>query len=112
MFSMIKVQGTSMVPCLQDGDFVFIGHWLWSVKIGDLVVVDHALYRFIVKRVIKIAPNGALWVCGENENSLQPEDIGWITSKQLVGKVLYCVCAKTKTVKPSLKNNKNNKLSV
>ena len=105
MFSMIKVQGTSMVPRLQHGDFVFISHWQRSLKVGDLVVVDHALYRFIIKRVIEIDCNGLLWIAGENESSLKPEELGWITPNKLVGKVLFCICA-NKKFRPLLREGK------
>ena len=93
MFSVIKVQGTSMVPRLQNGDFVFISRWQRSLKVGDLVVVDHPLYQFIVKRVLEIDDHGLLWVGGENESSLKPQELGWIAPNRLVGKVLFCICA-------------------
>jgi nickel-type superoxide dismutase maturation protease len=108
MFSMIKVQGTSMVPRLQHGDFVFISHWQRSLKVGDLVVVDHALYRFIVKRVLNIDCNGLLWIGGENETSLQPQELGWVAPHRLVGKVLFCICANHKPLRSLFNGNKSN----
>ena len=97
MFSMIKVQGNSMVPRLYNGDFVFISRWHRQIKIGQLVVVDHTLYRFIVKKVADVSPDGLLWLTGENNESLQPEKMGWIYPNQVVGKVIYCICANRKS---------------
>lgn len=93
MFHLIKVQGESMAPSLCDGDFVFTSRWYKKLNIGHLVVVDHALYGFIVKKILHIAPDGQLWLGGESNNSLQSERIGWVSSRRVIGKVIGRICA-------------------
>jgi len=93
MFSVIKVRGNSMAPCLYDGDFVFIIHRYLNLNVGQLVVVNHALYGLIIKRILHIHDNGNYWLEGENEESIQPNKMGWIPPSLVVGKVIYCICA-------------------
>lgn len=93
MFRLIKVQGESMSPSLCDGDFVFTSRWYKKLKTGHFVVVDHALYGYIVKKVLHIASDGQLWLGGESNKSLQSERIGWVSSRRVVGKVIGRICA-------------------
>ncbi|MEP0071511.1 MAG: S24/S26 family peptidase [Marinomonas sp.] len=93
MLNLIKVQGESMSPRLEDGDFVFTSRWYKKLKVGHLVVVDHALYGFIVKKVLHIAPDGQLWLGGENDKSMQSERIGWVSARRVIGKVIFCICS-------------------
>lgn len=88
MFRLIKVQGESMSPSLHNGDFVFTSRWYRKLKMGHLVVVDHALYGLMVKKVLHIAPDGQLWLGGESNKSLQSERIGWVSPRRVVGKVI------------------------
>lgn len=93
MLNLIKVKGESMSPRLQDGDFVFTSRLHKKLKVGHLVVVDHAFYGFIVKKVLHIAPDGQLWLGGENNKSLESERIGWVSARRVVGKVIFCICS-------------------
>jgi nickel-type superoxide dismutase maturation protease len=96
MFNLIKVQGESMAPQLHEGDFVFISRFYRNLMIGHLVVVDHALYGTIVKKILHIAPDGQLWLGGENNQSLQSERIGWVSPRRVLGKVIGRICASKK----------------
>lgn len=93
MINLIKVKGESMAPALNDGDFVFTSRWYKKLRVDHLVVVDHALYGFIVKKVLHIAPDGQLWLGGESNKSLRSERIGWVSPRRVVGKVIYRICA-------------------
>lgn len=93
MINLIKVKGESMAPALNDGDFVFTSRWHTKLRVDHLVVVDHALYGFIVKKVLHIAPDGQLWLGGESNKSLRSERIGWVSPRRVVGKVIYRICA-------------------
>ena len=93
MLRLMKVKGENMSPQLQDGDFVCISRWYRKLKIGQIVVVDHALYGLIIKKVLHIAPDGQLWLGGESNKSLQSERIGWVSSRRVVGKVIHRICA-------------------
>lgn len=93
MLRLIKVQGESMAPRLHSGDFVLTSRWYRRLETGSLVVVDHALYGYMLKKVLHIAPDGQLWLGGENNQSMPPERIGWVSPRRIVGKVISCFCA-------------------
>ncbi|RBW42455.1 nickel-type superoxide dismutase maturation protease [Psychromonas sp. B3M02] len=93
MLSVVKVKGMSMAPRLVDGDYVFVSRFHRRLKVGHLVVVNHATYQSIIKRVQKINANGSLWLTGENDSSVQPEEMGWVPRARVLGKVIFCVCA-------------------
>jgi len=94
MLSVVKVQGVSMAPRLKEGDYVVINRFYPRIKVGHLVVVDHATYQHMIKRVQKINSNGSLWLTGENENSVRPEAMGWVPEARILGKVIFCIRAK------------------
>lgn len=93
MFHLIKVQGDSMAPHLHDGDFVCISRWYRKLSTGHIVVVDHAFYGLIIKKILHIAPDGQLWLGGEANKSLQSERIGWVSPRRVIGKVISHICA-------------------
>ena len=104
MFSMIKVRGNGMAPRLYDGDFVFIIHRYLNLHVGQLVVVNHALYGLIIKRILFVHENGNYWLEGENEDSIQSDKMGWIPPILVVGKVIYRLCAHRCAMQKLLKN--------
>ncbi|GAB3485028.1 S24/S26 family peptidase [Marinomonas epiphytica] len=88
MFNLIKVDGDSMSPTLMDGDYVLTARWYRRLKVGQIVVIDHALYGVMVKKILHVAPDGQLWLGGENPQSLLSERIGWVSPRRVLGKVL------------------------
>lgn len=82
-----------MAPKLNNGDYVLVNHFHPRIKVGHLVVVNHATFRFMIKRVKKINRNGSLWLTGENELSVKPEAMGWVPKTRIIGKVIFCICA-------------------
>ncbi|MBR4224952.1 MAG: signal peptidase I [Oscillospiraceae bacterium] len=49
----VNVDGTSMVPTLEDGDKLIVHHLFYTPQKGDIVIIDSAgLRKPIVKRVI------------------------------------------------------------
>jgi len=91
MLSLRKVKGTSMYPALVDSDYIVINHFFWQLSAGDIVVVDHPIYQYIIKRIVTIANNGDLWLKGDNISSVKPEMIGWIKQRWIKGKVIYTI---------------------
>ena len=53
---MVNVDGTSMLPTLEDGDRVLVSKLFYTPKQGDIVVLrkEQFLYEPIVKRVIAV----------------------------------------------------------
>lgn len=53
IFRIVLVDGSSMVPTLEDGQRLIISHLFYTPKQGDIVVANsHGLNKTIVKRVI------------------------------------------------------------
>ncbi|MBE7010341.1 MAG: signal peptidase I [Ruminococcaceae bacterium] len=77
VFAMVQVEGTSMVPTLQDKERLVITKLFYKPKAKDIVVVkSHALGKHIIKRVIAVpgdvidldAQTGDVMVNGEVQN--------------------------------------------
>lgn len=93
-----------MHPALESGAFVLV--WRWQVgcyhqrlQVGDIVAVRHSYYGEIVKRIseVRLDKNGQvseLRLRGDNAAaSVSEEKMGWVTLKQVIGKVVYVVNA-------------------
>lgn len=52
-FALVKVDGDSMYPTLNDGDVLFINR-LDKAERGDVVVIDHPTSGMVIKRVIAV----------------------------------------------------------
>lgn len=93
LLSLIKVQGKSMMPALAHGDFVMASRFYRGLKRGDLIVVEHAQYHRIIKRIHDISASKGYQLAGENTASVTSEQMGWISEKQIIGKVLMTIKA-------------------
>lgn len=88
---LFKVYGNSMLPRMSDGDFVLTSRMLMTIKVGDDLVVDHPVYGRLIKRVSKVADDGLIRLSGENASSVSSDDMGWVSSSDVLGKVYYLV---------------------
>lgn len=77
-----------MMPELADGDFVIISWYFWSLKIKDLIVVNHPKYHRIIKRIKSISYGRKYYLEGSNTASVSSEEMGWISKRDIVGKVV------------------------
>ena len=89
MLGIFKVQGDSMYPTLSAGDFVVTCRFYRKLAIGDLIVFNHNNYGRLIKRIIEIASTGELRLTGENNASVDSQQIGWVSKKDLLGIVLF-----------------------
>ncbi|PHS24701.1 MAG: peptidase S24 [Methylophaga sp.] len=89
MFGIFKVQGDSMYPSLSAGDFVVTCRFYRKLAIGDLVVFKHKNYGRLIKRIADVASSGALRLAGENDASVNSQQIGWVAKHDLLGLVLF-----------------------
>jgi len=85
-----KVAGDSMLPNFYCGDFVIAYRLFHSVfKQGDVVVVEHAQFGKIIKRIITIENGGTLLLVGDNlAASTDTLALGSIQPKQVLGRVI------------------------
>ena len=95
-FGTVKVQGSSMSPTLNDGDWLLV-RWIDSFAkttatnrlLGKVVVIERENRPgiFLIKRLQKI--NGErFWVEGDNAESDDSRGWGWIPSNEIVGVVI------------------------
>jgi nickel-type superoxide dismutase maturation protease len=92
MLSLFKIKGDSMLPKMAGGDFVIISRLFFSLKPGDVVVVDHPVYQRIVKRIEKTCSQQGIWLTGDNLSaSVSSDDMGWVSRNQVKGKVIVTI---------------------
>ncbi len=88
MFSLFQVEGDSMSPAYSSGDYLLLRHFFRRLKVGERVVVDHAVYGLIVKEIADVSPEQGIKLTGTNTASVSSEKMGWCEQKQIVGKVV------------------------
>ena len=91
MIGIYRVNGNSMLPEMNSGDYVICLKSQIGMRVGANVVVDHRIYGTIVKRIKKKDPRGYLWLSGNNPSSVQGSQIGWVSYEQVLGRVLFTV---------------------
>lgn len=87
MFQLLRIQGESMTPEYQDGDFVLIMR-VSRPKVGQVIVFHNQLYGTLIKRIEKITEQG-IYVLGTGENSLDSRRLGPVDPATLLGKVIW-----------------------
>lgn len=93
MLHVFKVKGDSMVPTLAGNDYVITSCFL-SPKENRLVVVNHPIYKQLIKRIKLIQKDGTLLLVGDNKESLTTKEMGHFSKKELCGVVWFCIKAK------------------
>jgi hypothetical protein len=78
-----------MLPELKGGDFIIATRLHRTIKVGDLLVINHLSYGRIIKRVLKISAQKGISIAGNNKESVSPEQLGWIQKQQVHGKVIF-----------------------
>ncbi len=92
MLKIWRINGNSMSPEIQEGDFVVIYHipFLKRFNLGDRIIFRHPIYGVLIKTIKQIDwENKLFWVAGESPHSLNSQKIGPIEAKQIFGKVIW-----------------------
>lgn len=98
-WEIIVVRGDSMLPTLNDGDYVLIDKKPKAYSMGDICVLippddDN---KIVIKRITKIMGldihNGKsitnFWFLGDNRNnSYDSRDYGWVNIENIEGRVI------------------------
>lgn len=91
MFRIIKVEGESMSPDYNSGDFVIVSRLpllLNTVKINSVMVFRSRNYGILIKKVSDIDRDKQRYFFkGSNKNSVTTEMIGAIDKKDIIGSV-------------------------
>jgi len=85
-----KVTGHSMFPRIPQHSYVLAWEWatLQKVKTKQTILIDHPRYGLIIKTVAIIDKNNLIWCKGENAASLSVEQLGPVSKKQIIGRVI------------------------
>lgn len=89
LIHLIKVKGDSMLPELTSSDFVIVSKLYWSLNVGDLIVAEHPDYKSIIKRIVQVSETKGVLLSGSHQASVSTEQIGWVSKKQIFGKVVF-----------------------
>lgn len=90
-WEIIVVRGDSMLPTLNDGDYVLIDKKPKYYFLGDICVLTPPNeLNLVVKRITKMNPQiSEYWFLGDNRNnSKDSRYYGWVTEKQIEGRVI------------------------
>ncbi len=89
-FKIWKVTGHSMFPRIPEFSFVLVNHWFnfRRIKPDQTILIRHNQYGLIIKTVALIDANNFIWCKGENSSSIAVEQLGPVSSNQVVGRVL------------------------
>lgn len=92
-FKFWKVSGHSMFPKIPQSSYILVNQWVkfWRIKPEQTILFNHNDHGVIIKTVALIDRNGLIWCKGENLSSLSVEEIGPVSKKQILGKVLMVV---------------------
>lgn len=89
-----KVIGESMEPTLQENDFVFLNKFSYLLippQINDIIVLKDPINKekYIIKRIREIKDQ-KFFVVGDNKNKSTDSNVfGWISKKDILGKVWF-----------------------
>lgn len=94
-FGMVRVEGNSMAPTYGNGDWLLV---LWMLqsphrgRLGSVAVIEREEHPgiLLVKRIQK-SHGGNYWVEGDNSESTDSREWGWIAANEIVGRVLFRV---------------------
>jgi signal peptidase I len=93
MVKLLKVNGASLEPDYQDGDFVLISKipfFFIPVRTGDVIVFHHEIYGTLIKRIERLVPEqNGYYVLGTREDSIDSRVMGVIAKKDVIGKVIW-----------------------
>ena len=92
MIRIIRVEGESMSPEYNDGDYVLISRLpllLRRIKVSDVLVFNSKKYGVLIKKVSQIDTfHRIIFFAGLNKKSLTTEQIGAVEKKDIIGSVL------------------------
>ena len=93
MLRLLRVNGNSLQPNYQEGDFVLVAKipfLMGKLQRGDVVAFYHPDYGTMIKRVDHIpSEKDEIYVTGTHEYSVDSRDFGPIQRSAVIGKVIW-----------------------
>jgi signal peptidase I len=91
LLTRFRIIGHSMEPQIKSGETVLVSgipYWFKTPKINDIVAFKDKK-KVLIKRIVRITGD-KYFVAGDNKkDSLDSRDFGFISRKQISGKVFY-----------------------
>jgi len=87
---LVRVSGHSMSPVLEDGDYVVLKRVRRqsALKPGEIVLIRHAEFGDILKRIRRLGPNG-IEAEGISDASVSSEKIGRVAFEHVLGRLIW-----------------------
>ncbi len=80
-----------MTPLLGSGDFVIASRFYFTIRVNDVLVVNHPQYQRIIKRVARICPERGIWLSGDHHESVSSMQMNWVARSYIQGKVIFSI---------------------
>lgn len=93
-FSLFKVEGDSMSPCIPNNSYVCIKSTK-TYNIKSFFVLNHPHYGKLIKKLVRIDSKNMFWFKGECAQSISMNEIGPIKKDQVIGKVILLISKKS-----------------
>lgn len=96
MLKIIRVQGESMSPLYESGDYLLAATWFFVRRLrdGDVVVFTDETVGLMVKRIRAVTDEG-FYMEGMNSRSVSTESMGLVTAERIQAKVFYAIRAES-----------------
>ena len=93
MFRILRIEGESMTPEFNDGDYVLVQRLALlfrRIKTGSTVVFNTGKYGILIKKVSAAdKKNRKYFFAGTSPKSLTTEQIGTVDERDIIGSVLF-----------------------
>ena len=93
MLRIFRIQGHSLAPEYQPGDFVLVSKipfYFRPPRPGEVVAFRHPAFGLLIKQVERSDPHNAmLTVLGTHPDSVDSREFGPIACRALLGKILW-----------------------
>lgn len=93
MISIARIEGQSMAPTFASGDYV-LGvrpFFASSLRVGQVVVIEHPQYGKIVKRIQSISASGGLSLSGDGGASVASCELTELCPRRVVMKAFLVI---------------------
>ena len=92
MLKILKVNGDSLTPEFQQGDFVLVSKIPFIFippSPGDVIAFHQPGYGLLIKRIQNINPDGGVNVIGNHPESIDSRVFGPVRQEDMIGKVIW-----------------------
>jgi hypothetical protein len=77
-----------MLPTIKPNAFLLVrATWLKKLEVGDIVLVKHAYFGLIIKRLIQLNYSCGHTIAGDNRHSFSADTLGKVYSSDILGVV-------------------------